>query len=385
MAKKKAKDTPVDDVMEQALGVMEEEPKSKEEPEAAEPKEPIAEEPAEEVDDTGTLQDKSEEAEAARAAAEAPEEEPEEPEQPAAEEEPAADAAADALEAQQVQNKALRDELTSLRAKNRELVGKQAAIQAPPPQGPPVPQPGTAAAEELAQAGTEQNIAVEFDADGKAFIPASAIQPLVQTGVAQATAKDPQREFDQLLATERTQWIGTGEDAPQRTVAATRMQEAAEFLAELTTNYSLRTGAQPQGLVDMVNTIEQSGLGDTFRGYFPEMTDTYGLVDAFFTPALPKDRVAKIKRFMDSRSGSPAAATVPAETDTPQPAAQPSNVVPLVAKPRSMAKKGAAAVSDTGARSRYDALNEKQALSPFTVTDEENAEWEALNEKYGEA
>jgi len=267
--------------------------------------------------------------------------------------------------------KGLRDEITRLRGQIRETRAHEALVRAPAPiPQPPIP---PAVTEVTPSAG---GVPVKFDKDGQPYID----RALLQQEVAQAIPKpDPQQVAAQHFEQARQQWVA--EDPAVHGPAAQRIEGAVEYLNLLSEKYVAETGNSPQGFQGWVDTIERSGIGEAFRGQFPEIQDVGGFVHAMMLGTQdPGERAWKarnyMRRYIDGQSVV-ADDSGEAEGDPPR---KVSNVVKLAHKPRSMATKGKGTPSATTDAQRFEKLVEEQAASPFT-TDHLQEETTALARK----
>lgn len=316
--------------------------------------------------------------------------------EPSPEEEEAAAAVAEAAEAARQatleREKALRDEVTSLRGKVRELTEAQQRLRAPLPYMAP---PETVSQKATLPPTGPQPIQFEMSEEGKFQIDPAQLEPLirqeVQSRVAEATRPDPQQQFRSMLDAERSGWIGHGDEAQERAQIASRTQQAVDFLEIASEHHARSTGFQFGGasLSRGIDELQNAGVLDRFRTYFPEVENPRAFIHAFFAPGHPEDRIRGMRDYMDAvwKANKPEVRQSVEEDGAPS-AAIPTpegTVTQLAQRPRSMARKGSPAPAQTGQKSRIQALAERASVNPMSLSPEEWNELDAGLEKHGAA
>lgn len=288
-------------------------------------------------------------------------EEPVEEPEPAAEPEPAPEEiAAQEAEAHEKHEKGLLGEIQRLRNESQAL---KAQLQAPMPMQPAQQQP-------LPPTGMADLEGLEFEMgdDGKLRMDAASRQKLTAAAAraaVEATRPDPVQEAERTIENETQKWVAGD---PQKFQESQKVRQAYEDMNVMIEHHTATNGRAPSGVTEWLQTLEFSGLGQTFQNAYPDIHDMFGFVETFFAPTTLEHRVEKVRRYMDVHMGGLSAQSEGAATE--QAPAQ-SNVVKLQPdRPRPMSQKGSGIEGGTAAKEEFKNLEQELSADPMGMSPE---------------
>lgn len=248
----------------------------------------------------------------------------------------------------------------------RERARQQPYIpQLPPQQQPQYQQtpPGV-----MPQQQNLERLPIEFDAEGKPFVPAAAMAPLLQQFAPRPQPMDPGTVRRTLLG--RVQQDMINRDPINNAPVANRVFAAIETADQLVQAKQQELGGFTfENLDQVLDFMEGTGVAGVLREQYPDLLGSSAEdLETLVEGALTLNR-RKLDRVL---ARGIAARTAAAQPQTPRPPAQ-LRALPA-SKPRSQAQRGAPAGNDT----RSARLAELDAKNPMEWTKEEAKEYQRL-------